>query len=135
MTNGKLSEIAASLLEEERRLTDARETVKTQLRSLDEELKKVRAASATLSESKRKKSRSPSKPAPSKEVVSKLVGKLRSSKPTIDRTQLKLLVEEALKSNGYSLAGFALRFNETVADLAFPSEFDNASKKENCNDA
>ena len=114
MNNDKLNQIATALKEEETKLLAAKKQLSNRMSACDAELKQIRSAINSLSTRKRTKAKqsSSSKPAASKEIVSKLVADVQTKNPGMDSATLKSTVEGLLRSNGYSLAGFALRFKE-----------------------
>ena len=116
MSDEKISEeVLGPLKERESLLEEKLKALKEESNSVELWLSKIQSAIKALEPEPEKKSKKPVKPSPSKAKVIELVENIRKERPELrDEDGLKKEVETRLLDEGFSRAGFTLRFKEAM---------------------
>lgn len=126
MDSEGLKAFVETLEAEKQALSTKADTLRTQLSGFDSAIKRIDAAIAALQgdgspapPEKSLKAKKPSKKAPGKAKVSELIKSVLARNGVLPEAKLREDIEAELKSEGYSLLGFALRFKEAISDSQF----------------
>jgi hypothetical protein len=114
----RLATAVDELRAEETRIRGDLDELRRQVKSSETQLKQIQRALSVLDEKPRNKSAN-HKPAATKQEVVAAIGDVLNAKGSVEETELKQLVADALSAVGKSRIGLALRFTEALKEDRF----------------